>query len=342
MKQGFVLLGIVLAGLGAAQVEDPPEGWVTFSALPNFWSGSRNNVNVRIDPLGYAGVRSYEIRIGGEFVDGRSFATPSVVCQSDIVFDSTHFTAGSSVGVQVNYVLRNFGGGDEAFSEQTATRTVFNRYAIHADTSIADAFLAAALAKGVLRLGNPPKHSEEAYVTNGTFNANDYRFGSDSIINGTIVFSAMHGASSGLLAPPGGQYVQASHVETAVTTGQPTSRPPLNLAVIVACDAFANETFGNSYLAGSQSVVGRAAVGFKVQVSAKDGVGFGSQLMVNLADGKPLKMAVKEAYTSTFDDPAWESSVAIYGDQAAKLYGAYDGNPDGSASTVWFAVAWES
>lgn len=341
MKRALWFLGITLAALGTAQTEDPPVGRVTFSALPSFWSGSRNNANVRIDPLGYAGVRSYEIRIGGEFVDGRSFATPSIVCQTDIVFDSTHFTSGSNIGVQVNFVLRNFGGGDEAFSEQTATRTVFNRYAIHADTSIAFAGLAATVAKGLL-LGNPPKHSEEAYVTNQTFNANEYRYGSDSIIYGTVVFSAMHGASSGLLAPPGGQFVQASHVETVVTTGQPTSRPPLNLAVIVACDAFANATFGNSFLAGSQSVVGRAAVGFKVEVSAVNGVMFGNYLMVNLASGSPLKQAVRDAFVSQFEDDAWANKVTIYGDQAMKLYGAYDGDPDGSASTVWYRVVWES
>ncbi len=329
----YGLLVMLYSHAAVAQVEEP-SATVSFGALPNFFTGTMNTLDLQISVEPGCSIVSYVVSVGGHQAHQKTFNSPEPSHHTlHLVWDSTseiaedvfRFPHGMPVGYAVSGVLRLPNGATQSFNAESAQRTVYNKRSIHSDSNLneseilhGDGFLGLAFC------------AWQANVYGSAWTAANYADdSSDSIRMATHVQTVAHG-SIGIIHPPGGGEVNKNKVVAAVQAGLPTERPPLQFALVMSCKPFANAEFGDAYLAGAPAT-GRAALGFKVTILASQMRVFCTTLYAELKAGWGVLKAAQLAFAATWPggderSPTFESVVKVCGDPYAKLRGAYRGS----------------
>ncbi len=229
--------------------EEEVLGTVTFGALPAFFTGTLNSLDLQVTAEPGHSIVGYAVFIGGHQAHAKQFPSQSEPHQHTvhIVWDSTdsRFASGSSVQYGVDVTFRLADGSTVAVTRQSQAREVYNRYAVHSDATLSPSSAvesAHELAKVALSFGIAQADARSSSWTSSGFLQGE----PGSIRMATHLQTFAHGVEStpGVLAPPGGGSVNASQVATATQYGQPEQRPATQLALVQACEGFANDSLG--------------------------------------------------------------------------------------------------
>lgn len=236
-----VVLLLVSGSVRIRAQEEEVLGTVTFGALPAFFTGTLNSLDLQVTAEPGHSIVGYAVFIGGHQAHAKQFPSQSEPHQHTvhIVWDSTdsRFASGSSVQNVVDVTFRLADGSTVAVTRQSQAREVYNRYAVHSDATLSPSSAvesAHELAKVALSFG-----IAQADVRSSSWTSSGFLQGEPgSIRMATHLQTFAHGVEStpGVLAPPGGGSVNASQVATATQYGQPEQRPATQLALVLACE----------------------------------------------------------------------------------------------------------
>lgn len=334
----YGLLVMLCSHAAVAQVEEP-SATVSFGALPNFFTGTMNTLDLQISVEPGCSIVSYVVSVGGHQAHQKTFNSPEPSHHTlHLVWDSTseisngtfRFPHGTAVSYTVSGVIRLVGGATQNFLETSGSRTVYNKKCVHSDSSY-DWRSGLIHSEGLVALLFCSTQSDVLGTGWTSTSYADDALG--SIRMATHVQTLSHG-SIGIIHPPGGGEVNKDKVAVAVQAGLPTDRPPLQFAFVISCKPFANPEFGAAYLAGAPTT-GRAAIGFKVTITATEMTTFSDVLYQNLNAGKPIMRAAESAFEATYGKGAsFTEYVSVLGDLYAKLRGVYRGSYD-DAYIAW-------
>lgn len=322
-----------------AQEFDPPEGVeASFGTVPTFFTGTANSLDLNVHAYGGKRLASLKVWIHDQLVLDQQFSYSENKTHRalHINWDSGKFAHGTSVAYSAEVIVWTNGQTQEILNAQAPARSVYNKFAIFADSTLGQPGITEhAAAEASFEAAG---HTVQNSVLSALWTRSTVTDSQSGIPYATAIHFACHGLTGVIHAPDNPSPIDGSHIASAVGTGFPQNRPPVNFAFVGSCRAMASNAFGDSFLANSSP---GASVGFTFDVNSQDAVDFAQYTYARLLLGYTLAKATYEAFDLVWKHQSsggYNTMINVRGNVTYKLKGA---NRSGGVYDVylpWFYV----